>query len=193
MERVLLKCVIRCSISFRWYAFPNFCTQTSRPLAYGVRISPKASATAGQRYVVIGLSSRFAPTWYHQADGVRLVLRFHNFLFVCLFVYLLVFFSLSLLSTALRCHGIYLCQGSAPGTWLRSRLKVAPFVHFGFSWSLGSLLNLSRHGDRRTEQEFRPNWHLAPCFRGRATHTGNSRPCSYRIVVWVLLRPPNAK
>ena len=43
---VLLKCVIRFSISCRWYAFPNFCTQISRPLAYGVRVSSKASATA---------------------------------------------------------------------------------------------------------------------------------------------------
>ena len=46
MVDVLLKCVIRFSISFRWYAFPNFCTQISRPLAYGVRTSSKASATA---------------------------------------------------------------------------------------------------------------------------------------------------
>ena len=34
------------SLSFRWYAFPNFCLQISRPLAYGVRITSKASATA---------------------------------------------------------------------------------------------------------------------------------------------------
>ena len=33
--------------SFRWYAFRNFSTQISRPLAYGVRISSKASVTAG--------------------------------------------------------------------------------------------------------------------------------------------------
>ena len=43
---VVLKCGIRFSISFRWYAFPNFRTQISRPLAYSVRISSKASATA---------------------------------------------------------------------------------------------------------------------------------------------------
>ena len=46
--KVLLKCGIRFSISFRWYAFPIFCTQVSRPLAYGVRISSKSSATAVQ-------------------------------------------------------------------------------------------------------------------------------------------------
>ena len=34
MVSVLLKYVIRFSISFRWCAFPNFCTQNSRPLAY---------------------------------------------------------------------------------------------------------------------------------------------------------------
>ena len=44
--KVLLECVIRFSIYFRWYAFPNFCTQMSRPFAYVVRISSKASATA---------------------------------------------------------------------------------------------------------------------------------------------------
>ena len=44
--KVLLQCVIRFSISFRWHAFPKFCTQISRPLAYGVRISSRASATA---------------------------------------------------------------------------------------------------------------------------------------------------
>ena len=31
---------------FRWYAFPNFRTQISRPLAYSVHISSEASATA---------------------------------------------------------------------------------------------------------------------------------------------------
>ena len=41
------QCVIRVSISFRWSAFPSFCSQISRLLAYGVRISSKASATAG--------------------------------------------------------------------------------------------------------------------------------------------------
>ena len=35
--KVLLKCSIRFSISIRWYAFPNFCAQISRPLACGVR------------------------------------------------------------------------------------------------------------------------------------------------------------
>ena len=44
---VLLKCVIRFPVSFRWYAFSNVCTQISRPLACGVRTSSKASATAG--------------------------------------------------------------------------------------------------------------------------------------------------
>ena len=46
MVKVLLKCVIRLSISFRCYAFAYFRTQISRPLAYGVRISSIASATA---------------------------------------------------------------------------------------------------------------------------------------------------
>ena len=32
--KVLLKCVIRFSISFRWCAFQNFCTQISCPLAH---------------------------------------------------------------------------------------------------------------------------------------------------------------
>ena len=40
------KCAIHFAISFRWYAFPNFCTQISRPLAYGERISSKGSTTA---------------------------------------------------------------------------------------------------------------------------------------------------
>ena len=44
--KALLKCFIRFSISFHWYAFPHFCTQFSRPLAYDVRISSKARATA---------------------------------------------------------------------------------------------------------------------------------------------------
>ena len=43
---VLLKCAIRSAISFRCYAFPNFCKRISRPLAYGVRISSEASAIA---------------------------------------------------------------------------------------------------------------------------------------------------
>ena len=44
--KMLLKCGIHFSISFRWYAFPNFCAPISRPLVYRVRISSKASATA---------------------------------------------------------------------------------------------------------------------------------------------------
>ena len=44
--KVLFMCGIRFSISFHWYAFLNFCTQVSHPLAYGVRISSKASAAA---------------------------------------------------------------------------------------------------------------------------------------------------
>ena len=53
--KVLFKCVIRFSLSFRWYAFSNFCTQISRPLAHGVRISSKASATAALflRFVLV--------------------------------------------------------------------------------------------------------------------------------------------
>ena len=46
LVKVQWKSGIRFSISFRWYAFPNFCTQISRPLAYGVRIFSKVSATA---------------------------------------------------------------------------------------------------------------------------------------------------
>ena len=47
--KVLLECVNRFSISFRWYAFPNYCTQIFRPLAYGVRIPLKVSATTASR------------------------------------------------------------------------------------------------------------------------------------------------
>ena len=47
--KVLLECVNRFSISFRWYAFPNFCTQIFRPLAYGVRIPLKVGATIASR------------------------------------------------------------------------------------------------------------------------------------------------
>ena len=36
----------RFPIYFRWYAFPNFCMQISRSLAYGVHVSSNASATA---------------------------------------------------------------------------------------------------------------------------------------------------
>ena len=57
MVKVLLKSGIRFSISFRWYAFQNFCTQISRPLAYGVRISSKASATAD--CIVHNISTNF--------------------------------------------------------------------------------------------------------------------------------------
>ena len=42
MEKVLLK--LEPFVLFYWYTFPNFCTQISRPLAYSVRISSKASA-----------------------------------------------------------------------------------------------------------------------------------------------------
>ena len=48
--KVLLKFIICFSISFRWYTFPNFCTQISCPLAYGVCISSKASATADLKH-----------------------------------------------------------------------------------------------------------------------------------------------
>ena len=44
--KVLLRCVIRFLVPFRWYAFPDFCLQISHPLVYGVRTSSKASATA---------------------------------------------------------------------------------------------------------------------------------------------------
>ena len=44
MIKLLLKCAICFSIFF-WYALPNFCMQIPRPLAHGVRISSKASAT----------------------------------------------------------------------------------------------------------------------------------------------------
>ena len=43
--KVHLKCVICFSISFRWYAVPNFRMQISRPPAYAVHISSKASVT----------------------------------------------------------------------------------------------------------------------------------------------------
>ena len=42
--KVLLKCVIRCSVSFGTH-FRIFCTQISCPLAYGVHISSTAGAT----------------------------------------------------------------------------------------------------------------------------------------------------
>ena len=42
--KVLLKCGIRSSTSFRWYTFPNFRTQISHPLPYGVRTSSKPVA-----------------------------------------------------------------------------------------------------------------------------------------------------
>ena len=47
--KVLLKCIIHFSISFRWYCTHfriNFCTQICHPLAYGVHIFSKASVTA---------------------------------------------------------------------------------------------------------------------------------------------------
>ena len=40
------ECAIHFSTSFGWYAFPNLCTQISRPLVYSVCISLKASVTA---------------------------------------------------------------------------------------------------------------------------------------------------
>ena len=47
LNEVLLKCIIHFSVSFCWYALPNVCMQISHPLAYGVCISLKASATIG--------------------------------------------------------------------------------------------------------------------------------------------------
>ena len=89
----LLKCYIRFSISFRWCAFPNFWTQISRPLANGVRISPKASTTAGcdngdgsggfcvcVRARVCGWGGVWSthpgitgsqPCWFHRSSGDR--------------------------------------------------------------------------------------------------------------------------
>ena len=43
-------------ISFCWYALPNFCTQISRPLAYGVCISSKASSAAVGDWNISGIS-----------------------------------------------------------------------------------------------------------------------------------------
>ena len=45
-KKVLLKRGIRFSLSFLWSTSPIFFTQVYRPLAYGVRISSKASTTA---------------------------------------------------------------------------------------------------------------------------------------------------
>ena len=53
LEKVLLKCMICVSISFRWYAFLNFCAQISCPLAYGVRIPSKATMTADHSTVLL--------------------------------------------------------------------------------------------------------------------------------------------
>ena len=55
--KVLLKCVIHFFISFPWYAFPNFRTQISRPLAYSAHISSKAGGTAGTCNIHIQLCS----------------------------------------------------------------------------------------------------------------------------------------
>ena len=46
VAKSLLKCVIRFSISFPLYTFPNSCLQISCPLAYSVHISSKASVAA---------------------------------------------------------------------------------------------------------------------------------------------------
>ena len=43
--KVLLKCVIRFSTSFRWYAFSNFCSDISRALAYGMRMKASRLST----------------------------------------------------------------------------------------------------------------------------------------------------
>ena len=51
--KVLLKCSICFSVLLRWYAFPNFCMQISRSLAYDVRISSKASATAARSHYLL--------------------------------------------------------------------------------------------------------------------------------------------
>ena len=56
--KVLFNCVICFSISFCWYAFPNFRTQISRPLAYGVRISLQAGATIGFYSAIFWQESR---------------------------------------------------------------------------------------------------------------------------------------
>ena len=45
MVKVLLKCGIRFSISFCWYAFPKFCMHISHPLAYSVCTSSRDSTT----------------------------------------------------------------------------------------------------------------------------------------------------
>ena len=65
--KVLLKCVISFSISLRCYAFPSFCTQISRPLAYSVRISSKASATAGALSRTVRLAGAFVHQ-HHQSS-----------------------------------------------------------------------------------------------------------------------------
>ena len=64
--KVLLRCVIRFPISFRWYAFPNYRTQISRPLACGVRFSSKDSATAAPnfpKYFVMAANAVRSSVW----------------------------------------------------------------------------------------------------------------------------------
>ena len=53
-------------------------------------------------------------------------------------------------------------------------------IHINWSLEVRTLLNLSRHGDRRKEQDSRPNSLL---FRGRATHTGNLPGRSFKHVM----------
>ena len=71
--KVLLKCIIRFSISLRWYAF---CTHISRPLAYDVRISSKISSLVWAWYAH-GLditrvpSRRLEPGYYY--PGVHFI------------------------------------------------------------------------------------------------------------------------
>ena len=86
------------NISFRWYAFPNFCTQISRPLAYGVRTSSKASVTAallvpsliakGEKIIMCSL---FKPDcflvdcfWSFTRISYRSVLKWYSFGGFCL-------------------------------------------------------------------------------------------------------------
>ena len=67
---------------FRWYAFPNFSTQISRPLACGVRISSKASATAGTYLPFVSRSCRKgakAAALLCPLLGVTWVVAFLNF------------------------------------------------------------------------------------------------------------------
>ena len=77
-----MKCGIRFSTSFRWYAFPNFCTQISRQLVCGVRISSKASATGGTYRPFVSRSRRKgakAAALLCPLLGVTWVVAFLNF------------------------------------------------------------------------------------------------------------------